>query len=224
MQREIISSELEHTGIVSADETAFVARLQARDDAAYTELARRYTTALYHVAFRMLGDSAEASDAVQDIFLKVFRNIHAFRGDSTLKTWLYRIAFSEILNRLRWWKRRFRFATVSLDDGPDGATPGLRLRHSGPSPHQALETKEREAVVQGALRELSRDHRSILVLRDIEGFSYTEIADVLGLSVGTVKSRLARGRADMKRVLLKQTPVSKAAFRSAAMEIEEEII
>jgi RNA polymerase sigma-70 factor (ECF subfamily) len=223
MQREIISVEPERIGPLSAEEASFVARLQANEDAAYDELTRRYTTALYHVAFRMLGDPAEASDAVQDIFLKVFRNVKSFRGESSLKTWLYRIAFSEILNRLRWWKRRFRFATVSLDDGPDGASPGLRLRHLGPTPHQALETKERDAVVQGALKQLSSDHRSILVLRDIEGLSYNEIADVLGLTVGTVKSRLARGRADMKRVLVRQVPAD-ARFSPAAMEVEEEII
>jgi RNA polymerase sigma-70 factor (ECF subfamily) len=224
MQTVLTSSDLERTGPAPVDEISFVQRLQANDDAAYDELARTYTTQIYHVAYRMLGDSAEASDAVQDIFLKVFRNIRSFRGDSSLKTWIYRIAFSEILNRLRWWKRRFRSATVSLDDGPEGCTPGLRLSHAGPSPHQALESKEREAVVQGALKELSKDHRSILLLRDIEGFSYNEIADVLGLSAGTVKSRLARARADMKRILVRHVPVLPAAYAANPMEIEEESI
>jgi RNA polymerase sigma-70 factor (ECF subfamily) len=87
-----------------------------------------------------------------------------------------------------------------------------------------LESKEREAVVQGALKELSKDHRSILLLRDIEGFSYTEIADVLGLSTGTVKSRLARARADMKRILVRHVPPSPATFAANSMEIEEESI
>ncbi|HEX4997858.1 MAG TPA: sigma-70 family RNA polymerase sigma factor [Terriglobia bacterium] len=223
MQKEFNSDDLERAGSPSGEEASFVHRLQANEDAAYDELTRTYTSAIYHVAYRMLGDSAEASDVVQEIFLKVFRNIRSFRGDSSLKTWIYRIAFSEILNRLRWWKRRFRFATISLDDGPDGASPRFYLRHSGPSPHQALETKERETVVQAALKQMSRDHRSILVLRDIEGFSYTEIGDVLGLSAGTVKSRLARARADMKRVLMRPAMAPSVGF-ARSMEIEEEII
>ena len=89
-------------------------RLQANEDAAYDELVRVYHASIFHVAYRMLGDSSDAADAVQEIFLKVFRNISGFRGDSALRTWIYRIAFSEILNRLRWWKRRFRSSTVSL--------------------------------------------------------------------------------------------------------------
>jgi RNA polymerase sigma-70 factor (ECF subfamily) len=151
----------------------------------------------------MLGDSADASDAVQDTFLKVFRNVDSFRGDSSLKTWIFRIGISEILNRLRWWKRRRRLSTVSMDDDHKGNGRGLCLVDAAPSPYQSLESKEQEMAIQQALGRLSADHRSIVVLRDIEGFSYTEIADVLGISVGTVKSRLARARADMKKSLIR---------------------
>jgi RNA polymerase sigma-70 factor (ECF subfamily) len=194
---------------LSAEEAVFVARLQANEDAAYDELVRTYTPSIFHVAYRMLGETAEASDAVQEIFLKVFRNIDGFKGEAALKTWIFKIAFSEILNRLRWWKRRYRYATMSLDDQPngDGSGPGYRVASPGPSPEEALQSKEQEHAIQQALGRLSKDHRSIMVLRDIEGFSYNEIADVLGVSVGTVKSRLARARADLKKSLMRYLSV-----------------
>lgn len=206
-RREIGYYDLERTVGVDAQEAHFVRRLQANEDAAYDELVRTYHASLFHVAYRMLSESGEASDLVQDIFLKVFKNIGGFRGDSALRTWIFRIAFSEILNRLRWWKRRYRFATFSIEEERNGIgdmpRPAFQLRDNRPTPEQALATKEQEVAIQRALGRLSSDHRSIMVLRDIEGFSYNEIADVLGISVGTVKSRLARARADMKKELIR---------------------
>ncbi len=209
MPREIAYNWLDRAGALSAEECAFVARLQANEDAAYDELVRTYSSSIYHVAYRMLGDSAEASDVVQEIFLKVFRNIAGFKGEAALKTWIFRIAFSEILNRLRWWKRRYRFATVSLDDNANenGNGNGVYVADTGPTPEQILHSKERETAIQQTLGKLSSDHRSIIVLRDIEGFSYNEIADVLGVSIGTVKSRLARARADLKKSLMRYLSV-----------------
>jgi len=200
MRREIAYNDLGNAAELSAQESLFVLRLKANEDAAYDELVRTYNASIFHVACRMLGDTAEASDVVQEIFIKVFRNIGGFKGEAALKTWIFRIAFSEILNRLRWWKSRHRSSTVSLDDQP-GAN-GHYVTDSGPSPDEALESRERELAIQQALGKLSRDHRSIVVLRDIEGFSYTEIADVLGISIGTVKSRLARARGDLKKSLM----------------------
>jgi RNA polymerase sigma-70 factor (ECF subfamily) len=209
MRREIAVNELEQGGTLDSQEAVFVARLQANEDAAYDELVRVYHAPVFHVAYRMLGDSSDAADAVQDIFLKIFRNVKGFRGDSSLKTWIYRIAFSEILNRLRWWKRRFRSTTVSLDDGADGKGVVFRVAASGPNPLQALENKEREGAIQQALAKLSGEHRSIVILRDIEGFSYTEIAEILGISCGTVKSRLARARGDMKKTLARYLSIQR---------------
>jgi RNA polymerase sigma-70 factor, ECF subfamily len=207
MRREIGYYDLERgASAVSSQESLFVLRLQANEDAAYDELVRTYHASMYQVAYRMLGDAAEASDALQEVFLKVFRNIRGFRGDSSLKTWIFRIALSEILNRLRWWKRRYRSATVSLDDNNGN---GVRATDSRLSPHQALESKEEEQAIQRALARLSNDHRSILILRDIEGFSYTEIAEVTGISIGTVKSRLARARSEMKKSLTRFLPVQR---------------
>jgi RNA polymerase sigma-70 factor (ECF subfamily) len=205
MRPEIAYYDLERAASVTADEAMFVHRLKANEDAAYDELVRVYHASIFHVAYRMLGDSAEASDVSQEIFLKVFRNINGFKGEAALKTWIFRIAFSEILNRLRWWKRRHRYATVSLDDDQNGNGNGngYRVSDSKPTPEQALESKEQEQAIQAALGKLSSDHRSIIILRDIEGFSYGEIADVLGVSVGTVKSRLARARADLRKTLIR---------------------
>lgn len=212
MRREIAYNDLERAAAISAEESLFVLRLQANEDAAYDELVRTYNASIYHVAYRMLGDSSEASDVVQEIFLKVFRNIAGFKGEAALKTWIFRVAFSEILNRLRWWKRRYRFSTVSLDEqhnGVNGNGNGHYVTDSRPTPEEMLQSKEQEAAIQQALEKLSGDHRSIIVLRDIEGFSYGEIADVLGVSIGTVKSRLARARADLKKSLMRYLSVQR---------------
>lgn len=205
--REIAYNWLDRPAELTAQEALFVSRLQANEDAAYDELVRIYSASIYHVAYRMLGDSADASDVVQDIFLKVFRNIGGFKGEAALKTWIFKIAFSEILNRLRWWKRRHRFSTMSLDEQSNGAPAGDYVADCGPTPEEILQSKEREKAIQQALSRLSHEHRSIVVLRDIEGFSYNEIADVLGISMGTVKSRLARARADLKKSLMRYLSV-----------------
>jgi len=211
MRREIAYYDLERAAEFNAAEAVFVARLQANEDAAYDELVRTYHAAIFHVAYRMLGDRGEASDVVQEIFLKVFRNIRGFKGEAALKTWIFKVAFSEILNRLRSWKRRYRSSTVSLDDNHNrsGIGSGYQITDPKPTPEEALESKEQERAIQRALSKLSSDHRSILVLRDIEGFSYNEIAEVLGVSIGTVKSRLARARADLKRSLMRYLSVQR---------------
>ena len=207
MPREIAYSWLDRAQGLSAEEALFVSRLQANEDAAYDELVRIYSASIFHVAYRMLGEPAEASDAVQEIFLKVFRNIGGFKGEAALKTWVFRIAFSELLNRLRWWRRRHRFATMSLDEQPNGTGIGHSVPSPSPTPEQMLQAKEQETAIHQALGRLSKDHRSIIVLRDIEGFSYNEIADVLGVSIGTVKSRLARARSDLKKSLMRYLSV-----------------
>lgn len=210
MRPEIAYHDFDRVVDVSAEESLFVLRLKANEDAAYDELVRVHHASIFHVAYRMLGDSGDAADAVQEVFLKVFRNIKGFKGESSLKTWMFRIAFSEILNRLRWWKRRRRYATMSLDDDDmNGNGVKYKLRDSRPTPEQALQSREQEREIQQALANLSSDHRSIIILRDIEGFSYGEIADVLGISDGTVKSRLARARADLKKTLMKYLSVQR---------------
>src|ERR1043165_5553095 len=157
---EIAYNWLDRTTGLSPEEALFVSRLQANEDAAYDELVRTYSPSIFHVAYRMLGETAEASDVVQEIFLKVFRNIGGFKGEAALKTWIFKIAFSEILNRLRWWKRRHRYATTSLDEQPNGngTAPALNVASPGPSPEEVLQSKEQENAIQEALGRLSRDH------------------------------------------------------------------
>src|ERR1041385_1821091 len=163
MPREIAYNWLDRTAGQSAlttEEALFVVRLQANEDAAYDELVRTYSASIFHVAYRMLGDNAESSDVVQEIFLKVFRNIGGFKGEAALKTWIFKIAFSEILNRLRWWRRRYRFATMSLDEpsNGNGIAVAQTLPSSTPTPEQILQSKEEENAIQEALRKLSKDH------------------------------------------------------------------
>lgn len=171
MRREIAYYDFELAAEVNAGEAEFLLRLQAKADAAYDELVRVYNASICHVANRMLGDSAEAADVVQEIFLKVFRNISGFKGESALKTWIFRIALSEILNRLRWWKRWRRSSTVLLDDDRNGNGSGYQVSDSKPTSEEILQSKEQELAIQQALGRLSSDHRSIIVLRDVEGFS-----------------------------------------------------
>ena len=193
------------------NEVAFVDRLQIGSDEAFETLISLYQAPIYNVAYRILGDASEASDAVQETFMKIFKGIKTFRGESGLKTWIYRIAISESLNRQRWWKRWRHHAPVSVDDtSPNGARL-VEVRDSRPTPETACAQMEIEREVQRALNGLTFEHRVAVVLRDIEGLSYEEIAETLGLSLGTVKSRLWRARSEMKAKL---EPVLKSRSRS----------
>jgi len=183
------------------NEVAFVDRLQVGSDEAFETLIHLYQTPIYNVAYRILGDASEASDAVQETFMKIFKGIKTFRGESGLKTWIYRIAISESLNRQRWWKRWRRHAPVSIDDTTPNGARLVEVTDSGPSPESACARMEMEREVQRALNGLSFEHRVAVVLRDIEGLSYEEIAETLGLSLGTVKSRLWRARSEMRTEL-----------------------
>jgi len=183
------------------NEVAFVDRLQVGSDEAFETLISLYQAPIYNVAYRILGDASEASDAVQETFMKIFKGIKTFRGESGLKTWIYRIAISESLNRQRWWKRWRRHAPVSIDDTTPNGARLVEVTDSGPTPESACAQMEIEREVQRALNGLSFEHRVAVVLRDVEGLSYEEIAETLGLSLGTVKSRLWRARSEMKTKL-----------------------
>ena len=183
------------------NEVAFVDRLQVGSDEAFETLIHLYQAPIYNVAYRILGDASEASDAVQESFMKIFKGIKTFRGECGLKTWIYRIAISESLNRQRWWKRWRLHAPISIDDTAPNGNRLIEVRDSGPSPESICAQREMECQVQKALDGLSFEHRVAVVLRDIEGLSYEEIAETLGLSLGTVKSRLWRARSEMKTKL-----------------------
>ena len=186
------------------NEVAFVDRLQVGSEEAFETLMHLYKAPVYNIAYRFLGDTSEAADAVQETFMKIYKGIKSFRGECGLKTWIYKIAISETLNRQRWWKRWRRRATVSLDEPVtlgQGSTAPFELPDSHPSPEAYFAAKETEQAVQRALGHLSVEFRLVVVLRDIEGLSYDEISETVGISLGTVKSRLWRGRLELKREL-----------------------
>ncbi len=181
---------------VSAD-WALVQQCAAGDEAACTRLVTDHQRMVYQLALHLLGDAQEALDLSQDVFLRVFRTLRHFRGHSTLRTWIYRIVINQASNRQRWWRRRRRSQQVALDDLT--ATYGeLPDRRDSVAPDRRLEEREIAAVVWRALDALPFDQRAVIVLREIEGLRYDEIAASLDVAVGTVKSRLARARESLR--------------------------
>ena len=184
-------------------ETQFLERLRAGEAAAFDYLVMERSGDIHALLYRLTEDAEEARDLTQETFLQAFRSIAHFRGDSDLRTWLYRIAINKARNRRRWWWRRRRDVTVSLDAGDANATPlGARLPDTnGRDPEQLTLARERERALTVALRALTRSYREVVILRDVEGLSYEEVATALEISVGTVKSRLSRGRTELRRRL-----------------------
>jgi RNA polymerase sigma-70 factor (ECF subfamily) len=184
-------------------ESQFIERLKQGEAAAFDLLVRERSGEIYGLLYRLTENPEEARDLTQETFLRAFQNINHFRGEADLRTWIYRIAINQARNRWRWWRRRKREFTVSLD-GPDGhgQTLILNLRaDKSTNPEQATLAHERETALTNALKSLGRPYRETVILRDIEGFSYEEIAATLEISIGTVKSRLARGRQELRRKL-----------------------
>jgi RNA polymerase sigma-70 factor (ECF subfamily) len=181
----------------------FVERLKSGDSLAYDTLVTRYSGQIYGLLFRLTQDAEEAADLTQDTFLQVLRSVRKFRGDSELKTWLFRIAINESRNRFRWWKRRKRESTVSLDAQPvrDGLPLNETLADSSEDPERALIRRQEHERIERALNDLPLLFREAVVLCDVEGQSYQEIATLLGINIGTVKSRIARGREEMRKRL-----------------------
>lgn len=182
-------------------EAQFIERLRQGDAAAFELLITERTGEVYGLLYRLTENREEARDLTQETFLRAFQNIGQFRGDADLKTWIYRIAINQARNRWRWWRRRRRDATVSLDsEDARGNQPLIESLRSegGRSPEQETLAHERERALRRALRSLSLSYRETVILRDIEGFTYEEIAETLGINVGTVKSRLARGRQELR--------------------------
>lgn len=169
-------------------------------------LLRRYQSPIYAYVFRLIDDPAEAEDVTQDVFVKVFRKVGGFREDCSFKTWLYRIAANESSNRRRWFSRH-RSRELS-DSGGDSARNPLaeRLPDPGRSPFEKIAIREHRDILNAALQTLHPRYRQAVVLRDIAGFSYNEIADTLCISLGTVKSRILRGREALRRYLLDCAP------------------
>src|SRR5438270_327860 len=190
------------------DEIAVVTELKAGSEAAYEWLIAHYHQPLYSLIYRIVNDPADAADTTQEVFIKVFRGIHKFHGDSSLKTWLYRIALHEAANQKRWWCRHkgretSMDATFGCQDDSHFSTLSLAetLVDDSASPFDDAVQGEVRSRVEQELSQVSEPYRTTLILRDIEDLSYEEIAEVLEISIGTVKSRLVRGRDALRKRL-----------------------
>jgi RNA polymerase sigma-70 factor (ECF subfamily) len=185
-----------------AADVVLVARCRRGDPEAFARLVALHEGMVFNLAARLLGDSEEARDVAQNVFLHVYRKLGQFEGRSGLRTWIYRITVNQCHNRRRWWRSRRKEKERPLEDvtsGPDA----IRLADDRPetSPFAQVRRRERARRVQHALLELSFDHRAVLVLREIEGQSCEAIAAALGIAVGTVKSRLSRAREALRQRL-----------------------
>jgi RNA polymerase sigma-70 factor (ECF subfamily) len=185
-----------------------IARLKAGELAAFEELVEEFQPLVYALCYRILNDNEDARDAAQETFLKIYRHFPHFRGEASLKTWICRIAINQARSSERWWRRRFRRETVSLD-APSGLAGNIELAprdylsSNGASPETEALMRERGRYLERALTGLKKDFRIAVVLRDIEGLSYEEIAYVTETSIGTVKSRIARGREMLREAMLR---------------------
>jgi RNA polymerase sigma-70 factor, ECF subfamily len=199
-------------------ESMLVARLRAGEMEAFDQLVEEYQALVYALAFRILNDAEDARDATQETFLKVYRHFGNFRGEASLKTWICRIAINQARSADRWFRRRRRNDMTSLDapwgpsmsanggmnegaNGYDQRSPIDRLPSRCVTPEDETLLRERARQVERGLRQLKKDFRIAVILRDIEGLSYEEIAWVTEVSVGTVKSRIARGREMLREAI-----------------------
>jgi RNA polymerase sigma-70 factor (ECF subfamily) len=193
-------------GIRAQEEAAIVAELKAGSEAAYAWLIGEFQQPVYGLVYRIVNDPADAADTTQDVFLKVFRGMKHFHGGSSLKTWIYRIALHEAANRRRWWFRHKAKETSIEPAEPDGTGAGdqamqTALTDRADSPFDSVAHHEVQRRVEEELQKLAEPYRTTLILRDLEEMSYEEIAEVLEISLGTVKSRLTRGRDALRQRL-----------------------
>ena len=189
-----------HAGL-SEDDSRILRGLKAGVDSAYEELIERYEQQLYGMIYRLLGNSTDAADVVQEVFLKVFRTISGFREQSSLRTWIYRIAVNEAHNHKRWFARHCRREVSMEVEGADRQSPLDLTADPGRSPFEQALDGETRILIERALARINPIFRTAVVLRDIQNLSYEEIAEILQVSLGTVKSRILRGRESLRREL-----------------------
>lgn len=204
--------------IAEQEDLRLVESLRDGSECAYEELVTRFQQPVYALALRLLDDQSEACDVVQEVFLKVFRNVANFRGQSTLKTWIYRITVNEAHNARRWFFRHRR-REVELDTNPDESRNWKEILPDGSrSPFDVASDQEQHVMIEEALDRINPIFREAVVLRDITDLSYEEIAEVIGVSLGTVKSRILRGRDALREELagnLKSRPALQLVPKTA---------
>ncbi|MDE3163744.1 MAG: sigma-70 family RNA polymerase sigma factor [Acidobacteriota bacterium] len=188
------------------EDAAFIAELQAGSEEAFAWLIARYHQPIYSLLARTIQDRADAADLTQEVFVKVFRGVGSFHGESSLRTWIYRIALHEASNQRRWWLRhKQQEVTIEQEVAGNCASSPVFLKDllqdESESPFEMAVHAENRARVETGLSHVPEPFRTTLILRDIEGFVYEEVAEIQGVNLGTVKSRLARGRAYLKAQL-----------------------
>jgi RNA polymerase sigma-70 factor (ECF subfamily) len=206
-----ILSDLASAIGVRTEEASVVAELKAGSEAAFSWLIAHYNQPVYSLIYRVLEDPSDAADTTQEVFIKVFRGIKSFNADSSLKTWIYRIALHEASNRRRWWFRhKFRETSIEAEpereEGSHLSAMKDTLVDEGKSPLQNVYDDELRERVETELRALPEPYRTAVILRDLEELSYEQIAEVMQISMGTVKSRLVRGREALRRRLERYLP------------------
>jgi len=228
LQADLTMGNLASAFTLQSDEAALVEELRAGSEEAFAWLITRYHQPIYSLLARTVHNSADAADLTQEVFVKVFRGIHGFQGQSSLRTWIYRIALREASNQRRWWIRHQQQEIPmeqEMTQGGDGKPVQLKdmLVDPAESPYESVLHEENRARVEHALRKVPEPFRTTLILRDIEGFVYEEVAAIQGVNLGTVKSRLVRGRACLKSLLTAARPNSQpAAMTEMKMPLGEE--
>jgi RNA polymerase sigma-70 factor (ECF subfamily) len=198
-----MNNRIKKPGASSRADTVLIRAVQTGDMAAFDELVLKHKDRLFNLVYWFLGDYQDANDCAQETFIKVFKSINKFRFESAFSTWLYRIAINTCKNRLKSSAYRWKKKTVSLEisNGSKNGNPCSEIVNGSPTPVMALEKKEKMMRIQKAINSLPEEQNQVVVLRDIQGLSYQDISDITGLNLGTVKSRLARGRLELKNQL-----------------------
>jgi RNA polymerase sigma-70 factor (ECF subfamily) len=213
---------------LQSEDAALIADLRAGSEEAFAWLITHYHQPIYSLLARMLQDRADAADLTQEVFVKVFRGVGNFHGESSLRTWIYRIALHEASNQRRWWMRhKQQEIPIEQELGENSSGQPVRLKETlmdpSESPYEMAVHEETRARVELALSKVPEPFRSTLILRDIEGFVYEEVAEMQGVNLGTVKSRLVRGRAFLKAILMAPVEsVSSEARTGFEMPLGEE--
>lgn len=189
---------------MSLSDRKLVRNLRRRDEDAFRELVRVYQHRVFNIVYRILGDREEAEDVAQEVFVAIFKHIDSFRGDAKFSTWVYRIATNQARNRLKYHARRHRRDHQNYEDAPESAHQDSDFAGTIPQPEDAVLGRELEKIIQEGLAELGEIHRTIIVLRDVEHLTYQEIAEIVELPEGTVKSRLFRARVALKEYVEKR--------------------
>lgn len=219
LQTDLTMGNLASALALQSEEAALIEELRAGSEEAFAWLIARYHQPIFSLLARTVQDRGDAADLTQEVFVKVFRGIRGFHGESSLRTWIYRIALREASNQRRWWARHKQQEVPieqEISDGDESNPVRLKemLVDPSESPFDAAVHEENRARVEAALAKVPEPFRTTLILRDIEGFVYEEVAEMQGVNLGTVKSRLVRGRAWLKGMLMADKQASQASARA----------